>query len=63
MRLAIAAATSRRKKYKAYEWGNTWKGYWRIADSYILYRSITNENLHKAGYATLMGEYLEWYPK
>ena len=23
-------------KYKAYEWGNTRKGYWRIADSYIL---------------------------
>lgn len=50
-------------KYKAYEWGNTRKGYWRIADSYILHRAITNENLRKAGYATLMGEYLEWYPK
>ena len=50
-------------KYKAYEWGNTRKGYWRIADSPILHRAITNENLRKAGYATLMGEYLEWYPK
>ena len=50
-------------KYKAYEWGNTRKGYWRIADSYILHRAITNDNLRKAGYATLMGEYLEWHPK
>ena len=50
-------------KYKAYEWGNTRKGCWRIADSHIMHRAITNENLRKAGYATLMGEYLEWYPK
>ena len=50
-------------KYKAYEWGNTRKGYWRIADSYILHRAITNDSLRKAGYATLMGEYLEWCPK
>ena len=40
-------------KYKAYEWGNTRKGYWRIADSYILHRAITNEYLCRAGYATL----------
>ena len=50
-------------KYKAYEWGNTRKGYWRIADSYILHRAITKEHLCRAGYATLMGAYLEWYPK
>ena len=50
-------------KYKAYEWGNTRKGYWRIADSYILHRAITNDNLHRARYATLLGEYLEWHPK
>ena len=50
-------------KYKAYEWGNTRKGYWRIADSYILHRAITNEHLCRAGYATLMDAYLEWYPK
>ena len=41
------------------EWGNTRKGYWRIADSYILHRAITNEYLCRAGYATLMGAYLE----
>ena len=50
-------------KYKAYEWGNTRKGYWRIADSYILHRAITKEHLCRAGYATLMDAYLEWYPK
>ena len=42
-------------KYKAYEWGNTRKGCWRIADSYVLRRAITNDNLRRAGYATLMG--------
>ena len=50
-------------KYKAYEWGNTRKGYWRIADSYILHRAITKEHLCRAGYATLTGAYLEWHPK
>lgn len=50
-------------KYKAYEWGNTRKGYWRTADSPILHRALTNDNLRKAGYATLMGSYLEWHPK
>ncbi len=45
-------------KYKAYEWGNTRKGYWRITDSYILHRAITNDNQRRAEYATLMGEYL-----
>ena len=45
------------------EWGNTRKGYWRIVDSYILHRAITNEYLCRAGYATLMGAYLEWHPK
>ena len=50
-------------KYKAYEWGNTRKGYWRIADSPILKRAIDNNKLRSAGYATLMETYLEWYPK
>ncbi len=50
-------------KYKAYEWGNTRKGYWHIADSYIQHRAITNDNLCRAGYVTFMGEYLEWHPK
>lgn len=50
-------------KYKAWEWGNTRKGYWRIADSPILKVAINKDSLRKAGYPTLMGSYLEWYPK
>jgi group II intron reverse transcriptase/maturase len=37
-------------KYKAWEWANTRKGYWHIANSYILARTITNERLYQAGY-------------
>ena len=50
-------------KYQAYLWGNSRLGYWRIAGSYILSRAITNEKLSMAGYATLMGSYIEWHPK
>ena len=50
-------------KYQAYMWGNSRLGYWRIAGSYILSRAITNEKLSMAGYATLMGSYIEWHPK
>ena len=50
-------------KYQAYMWGNSRLGYWRIAGSYILCRAITNERLSMAGYATLMGSYIEWHPK
>ena len=50
-------------KNLAYQWGLTRKGYWRIADSPILKRAIDSDSLHKAGYATMMGSYLEWYPK
>lgn len=38
-------------KYKAYEWANTRKGYWRIAGSFILTRVITSDRLKVAGYA------------
>jgi RNA-directed DNA polymerase len=37
-------------KYKAYEWANTRKGYWHIANSYILNRTITTERLRLAGF-------------
>jgi hypothetical protein len=37
-------------KYKAYEWANSRKGYWHIANSYILASSITTERLRNAGY-------------
>ena len=38
-------------RWQAYQWGNTSKGYWRIADSWILSRAIGDESLHKAGYS------------
>jgi len=38
---------------KAYEWGNTRKGYWRIAHSPILQTTITCELLKQKGYIPL----------
>ena len=38
-------------------WGNTRLGYWRVAGSAILARSITNEKLVKAGYYELASNY------
>jgi len=38
------------KKQKAYEWANTRKGYWHIANSHILATTITTERLRLAGY-------------
>ena len=35
---------------KAYQWGNSRLGYWRLAGSSVLTRSITNEKLARAGY-------------
>jgi RNA-directed DNA polymerase len=42
---------------KAYEWGNTRKGYWRIAHSPILHTTITNERLRQKGYSPLLETY------
>ncbi len=36
--------------HKAWEWANTRKGYWHIANSFILSRTITNERLRHAGF-------------
>ena len=38
-------------RWHAYQWGNTSKGYWRIADSWILSRAIGDESLRRAGYS------------
>ena len=38
-------------RWQAYQWGNTSKGYWRIAGSGILDRAIGDESLHRAGYS------------
>lgn len=42
---------------KAYQWGNSRLGYWRIAGSPVLTRSITNERLVSAGYYDFPAQY------
>ena len=42
---------------KAWEWANTRKGYWRIAHSWVLTRSLTNEYLASIGYADISKRY------
>lgn len=44
-------------KSKAWEWANTRKGYWRIAGSYILCRTLTNEYLATLGYNDVAKRY------
>lgn len=44
-------------KCLAWQWANTRKGYWRIASSWILTRSITNAKLAKAGYPSMVAIY------
>jgi RNA-directed DNA polymerase len=41
------------KSYLAYQWGNTRKGYWRIAHSPILQRTLNNTFLKKEGLLSL----------
>jgi hypothetical protein len=45
-------------KSKAWEYANTRKGYWHIANSWILSTSVTNERLKQAGYVFLTDCYL-----
>jgi RNA-directed DNA polymerase len=40
-------------KYKAYEWSNSRKGYWRIAHSPILSKTLTNNRLKTLGFHSL----------
>ncbi len=42
---------------KAYQWGNSRLGYWRIAGSPVLACSITNERLATAGYFSILNCY------
>lgn len=44
-------------KDKAYEWGNTRKGYWRIAGSPILSQTLTNLYWESNGLSSLMDRY------
>ncbi len=46
-------------KSKAWEYANTRKGYWHIANSWILSKSVTNERLRDAGYLFLTDCYLD----
>ena len=41
-------------KWQAYEWGNSSKKYWRVAESPILHRAIGNDALRKQGWPCLM---------
>lgn len=45
------------RKPKAWEWANTRKGYWHIANSFILSTTITTERLRHAGYVFLSDHY------
>lgn len=45
------------KKAKAWEWANTRKGYWHIANSFILNTTITTDRLRQAGYVFLTDYY------
>ena len=44
-------------KGKACEWANTRKGYWRIAGSWILQRSLTNRRIAEMGYDDILLRY------
>jgi group II intron reverse transcriptase/maturase len=44
-------------KDKAWEWANSRKGYWRIAGSWILSRSLTNEYLESIGFMSISKRY------
>ena len=42
---------------KAWEWANSRKGYWRISNSHILHKSLTNEYLASVGYDDILNRY------
>lgn len=44
-------------KNKAWEWANTRKSYWRISNSFILARTLTNDRLKSWGYISALDYY------
>ena len=44
-------------KSKAWEWANTRKGYWHISNSWALSRTLTDDNLRRAGYPFIIDCY------
>jgi len=47
-------------KFKAWEYANTRKGYWRISNSPILARTLSNDYLKEQGFITLTESYLRF---
>ena len=48
-------------KWRAYQWGNTSKGCWAVADSPIMQVAASSRNLVRAGYPSLLGYYKEYH--
>ncbi|WP_434796521.1 group II intron reverse transcriptase/maturase [Terrisporobacter vanillatitrophus] len=46
-------------KYKAYQYSNKRKGYWRISGSPILSKTLTNKYLEEIGYMSISKRYLK----
>ena len=46
--------------FKAWEYANTRKGYWRISNSPILARTLSNNYLKEQGFITLTESYLRY---
>lgn len=44
-------------KDKAWEWANTRKAYWRVADSWILHRALGNAKLSELGWVAFSAKY------
>jgi RNA-directed DNA polymerase len=44
------------EKGKAWEYANTRKSYWRIADSPVLAKALTNRYLEKEGFETITSQ-------
>ena len=44
-------------KYKAWEWANTRKSYWRVSLSPILARALNNKRIADRGYISLVSYY------
>ena len=47
--------------WRAYQWGNASKGYWAVAGSPILKVAVSNRNLARAGYPSLLGYYEKYH--
>ena len=46
--------------WRAYQWGNSSKGYWAVAGSFMKV-AASNSNLARAGYPSLMGYYDKYH--